>query len=549
MRILNRLYNRLLSSILGRFGATIRISDSSINKLCGLSISAKGVDVTIRSVLLKRLYYAFPSRQIVAKFSIFGMKVSRGERCAASLGKAAVKAKFKGGKAIQLETSIPGAGTLHIRHDGNETFFKTTSSADEVIGLLPEIMAQTEHIKESVKDGVNILAYYNSAAETLIPRLNYAVKGFSPPVYSAESAQSLKQEIIYALKAKNHIADNYVGYDEIPKLIKSVVICTEDPAYMLHKGVCPYALGLMVKTILSKKLPQGGGSTITQQLMRNAFFSGEPSAARKIREFATALMAENYYSLSKQDILEVYLNMAEMGNGLFGFGDASVRYFGKPLGQLTVVEALTLSYILPRPIHFENALAEKSEQLRRNLKGHILKFLPILVTKKVIADIRTLLPIGGVDFVQPYGRLTFDVPGKLAEVEYIIIHCSATPYGEDIDADGLRLMHLQRGFDDVGYHWVIKIDGTVEKGRDMSLQGAHSRGYNHNSIGVCYIGGIDENQIPANTMTEAQEESLAALCKELKSKYPSAKIIGHNQISDKCCPCFDVEQWVKRNGI
>lgn len=125
---------------------------------------------------------------------------------------------------------------------------------------------------------------------------------------------------------------------------------------MLHKGVCPYALGLIVQSLMCGRLPHGGGSTITQQLMRNAFFPSELSIHRKIKEIVTSLIAENVYNLSKHDILETYLNMTEMGRGVFGVADASLHYFGKPIFQLTEIEVLTLTYVLPRPIFLKKLL-------------------------------------------------------------------------------------------------------------------------------------------------------------------------------------------------
>ena len=78
----------------------------------------------------------------------------------------------------------------------------------------------------------------------------------------------------------------------------------------------------------------------------------------------------------------------------------------------------------------------------------------------------------------------------------IIIHCSATREGQDIKAKTIKQWHLRRGFADIGYHYIIDLDGTIEKGRDESLVGAHCVGKNAISIGVCYIGGCDKNLKP-----------------------------------------------------
>lgn len=101
----------------------------------------------------------------------------------------------------------------------------------------------------------------------------------------------------------------------------------------------------------------------------------------------------------------------------------------------------------------------------------------------------------------------------------------------------------------MGYHWIIKINGDIEAGRSENLQGAHCEGHNHHSIGVCYVGGLDADGQPANTLTANQDVALVALCKNLKKKYPMAKIVGHSQIANKCCPCFNVEKWKKLHNL
>ena len=82
-----------------------------------------------------------------------------------------------------------------------------------------------------------------------------------------------------------------------------------------------------------------------------------------------------------------------------------------------------------------------------------------------------------------------------------------------------------------------------------NLQGAHCEGHNHHRIGVCYVGGLDADGQPANTLTANQNVALVALCKNLKKNYPMEKIVGHSQIANKCCPCFNVEKWKKLHNL
>ena len=126
------------------------------------------------------------------------------------------------------------------------------------------------------------------------------------------------------------------------------------------------------------------------------------------------------------------------------------------------------------------------------------------------------------------------------KIDEIIVHCSATPEGKDYSVDTIRKWHLQRGFSDIGYHYIIYRDGSIHTGRDESVIGAHCKGHNSNSIGVCYIGGCtSDGKTPKDTRTTEQKQSLVKLLKELKAKYPQASIHGHRDFSSKACPSFD----------
>lgn len=130
----------------------------------------------------------------------------------------------------------------------------------------------------------------------------------------------------------------------------------------------------------------------------------------------------------------------------------------------------------------------------------------------------------------------------MRQITKIIIHCSATPEGADISASQIDKWHRRRGFKSIGYHFVIRLDGTIEPGRDISLIGAHCKGHNAASIGICYIGGVDKNGKPKDTRTPAQSEALRGLVGRLKESFPEATVHGHNEFSSKACPSFDVSR-------
>lgn len=152
----------------------------------------------------------------------------------------------------------------------------------------------------------------------------------------------------------------------------------------------------------------------------------------------------------------------------------------------------------------------------------------------------------------------------MRKVNLIVIHCSATREGQKHTAADIDRWHKAQGWNGIGYHHVVLLDGTVQKGRDESAAGSHVKGFNANSIGVVYIGGLAANGVtPKDTRTEAQKKSLAALIKSLKVKYPGAKVVGHRDLSPdkdkdgvvephewlKACPSFDVSSWLKEVGI
>ncbi len=130
----------------------------------------------------------------------------------------------------------------------------------------------------------------------------------------------------------------------------------------------------------------------------------------------------------------------------------------------------------------------------------------------------------------------------MRKINKIIIHCSATKEGVNISASTIDNWHKDRGWSGIGYHYVVSLNGNIEYGRPIHIQGAHTKNYNKNSIGVCYIGGLDDFLNPKDTRTQEQKESLLDLIKTLKRLNPNATVHGHNEFSSKACPCYDVKE-------
>lgn len=138
------------------------------------------------------------------------------------------------------------------------------------------------------------------------------------------------------------------------------------------------------------------------------------------------------------------------------------------------------------------------------------------------------------------------------QTNYIVVHCSATSNKADIGAKEIDRWHRAKGFLKIGYHYVIRRDGTVETGRAEEEIGAHVLDYNAVSLGICMVGGVDADNInkAVNNFTNAQFVALAKLLRELKVRYPNAEILGHRDFPNvkKACPSFDVKDWLDRNG-
>ncbi len=129
-------------------------------------------------------------------------------------------------------------------------------------------------------------------------------------------------------------------------------------------------------------------------------------------------------------------------------------------------------------------------------------------------------------------------------INKIIIHCSASSPSMNIGVKEINAWHLKKGWQGVGYHYVIRRDGTIEKGRNLDLIGAHCKGENANSIGICYVGGVNENGKAEDNRTQDQKESLRKLISSLNLVFGPLDIFGHNEFSDKACPSFNVQKEV-----
>ncbi|MBV8252042.1 MAG: transglycosylase domain-containing protein [Chitinophaga sp.] len=192
-----------------------------------------------------------------------------------------------------------------------------------------------------------------------LDRLNYP---FSQLVFKDGLA-------VRKLRVKNGYFNKYEQADTYQLLRKIIIFC-EDPSFLHHKGVDPYFIGRSIVTNLKEKKFSRGGSTITMQLIRNLFLAADKSLVRKFEEVLISLLLENHAGVTKSRILDIYLQIVEFGPNIYGIKEAANYYFGKQLDELHAVDCIVLTYILPRPVYFNDALLIRSQQLQVNLSTY-----------------------------------------------------------------------------------------------------------------------------------------------------------------------------------
>lgn len=135
-------------------------------------------------------------------------------------------------------------------------------------------------------------------------------------------------------------------------------------------------------------------------------------------------------------------------------------------------------------------------------------------------------------------------------IDKIIIHCSATTPEMDVGVKEISKWHVNRGFSGCGYHFVIRRDGVIEKGRDIWVAGAHAKGFNNSSIGICWVGGVDSDLKEQDNRTQEQKSAMSTLIKLLGFMFDDADVCGHRDLPNvkKACPSFDVNEWMNEEN-
>lgn len=145
-------------------------------------------------------------------------------------------------------------------------------------------------------------------------------------------------------------------------------------------------------------------------------------------------------------------------------------------------------------------------------------------------------------------------------IKRIVVHCTATREGQDVSAATIKGWHLKQGWSDIGYHYVVRLDGRIEKGRPDTVVGSHVKGWNTGSIAIVYVGGLDRDGKAKDTRTAAQKKGLKEIINRMLALHKSPLVMGHRDLSPdkdgdgvvekhewlKECPCFSVGDWIKQ---
>ncbi len=141
----------------------------------------------------------------------------------------------------------------------------------------------------------------------------------------------------------------------------------------------------------------------------------------------------------------------------------------------------------------------------------------------------------------------------MRDIDFLVVHCAATKPNMDVGVNEIRKWHMDRGWMDIGYHYVIRRSGEIEVGRPEEIPGAHVAGHNRNTIGICLVGGIDDEGYPEPNFTDTQLYSLRMLLENMLHEHglTAGSIMGHRDFPGvhKACPSFNVSHWWKTGEV
>lgn len=408
-----------LSRYMQRKGIGLSIDNFSFKKrisLKGVDINAYRENVIIGIMHLKIRIMPLLRRKMVVRMICENITVMPGNLCETKLSLARSETDMlydKRKKDFSINTILDDAITLSfkiIKNAGEKEFFMKADhlSIDKYKQMLDGHIISSFMKSIYSNSPISILCYYKHDQTSPYPKLSTTFQYDSLKIHPGYCTLS-KEYLIDELSKRKHLAKEYKPLEQIPEIIRRTIICTEDPSFEQHKGISPILTGITIRSNINQKALKRGGSTISMQLVKNALLNGERTFTRKAEEAILTLLMENHYLVSKQDILEVYLNMIEFAPNIYGIEDASLFYFGKTSSLLNIVEVIVLTYIIPRPQHFYEALLQKTELLRGNLHRHVTQYLDVALRKKIVTpDEVQSIDTGTILFADTFGILSIE---------------------------------------------------------------------------------------------------------------------------------------------
>src|SRR5215217_111989 len=271
--------------------------------------------------------------------------------------------------------ALDSSSTVYLKNASIHPYLKYTLSPNkiyEVRLLAPEQDAQQvlnsfpqglfeslEGLKVSGKIRYDLSFYLDSS----MPDSVKFYSGLTPSKFKIlqwgkTNLQKINKEFIYTPyergKPMRNIVigpsnPNFTPLSEVSSNFKNAILTSEDPSFFTHKGFVQESIRKSFAVNFKEKKFVRGGSTISMQLVKNVFLSRQKTLARKAEEILIVWMIENNRLISKERMLEVYFNIIEMGQNVYGIGEATRYYFGKPPAELNIGEGIFLANIVPRP--------------------------------------------------------------------------------------------------------------------------------------------------------------------------------------------------------
>lgn len=299
-------------------------------------------------------------------------------------------------------------------YDSNDEDFLSLSlfidiKPESIIRLIPNLkVPQLNQLRSSGSLRIRIMfAVLRSDPLSYNFKIDYDDEGFEIETPGIELSY-LNDKFHFHQKNQNEEANKRsiavgVGTHLGQSLAAEIIQFTEDPNFYEHHGFDAYFMGRALAINLAKRQFIKGASTITMQMVKNLYLDHDKNLVRKVEEMILTLLIENYFKIPKERILEIYLQIIQFGPNTYGLQDASHFFYGKSVNELTLMQIIVLSYIIPRPKFFLEAVQLQSDQLDKKLSSHINFYYPKMAYKLKMKEIN--IPTDMVCFREEIGNL------------------------------------------------------------------------------------------------------------------------------------------------